>query len=125
MRLLERRIMRQSSRSTRLTTIVVSIRYDLIPFTIRSIISPYVGRPWLASEIRRKSFKDLHTLWYILARERNLLATQAHEARRLSIDTRLLTSIQQRTMRVRLYDFGLSYPSIDNIFGSVKSPWRG
>ncbi|KAG8730276.1 54S ribosomal protein L4 mitochondrial [Ceratobasidium sp. 414] len=59
----------------------------------------YSGRPWLASELRRKSFKDLHTLWYILARERNLLATQDHEARRQNIDAGSFTNITQRNRR--------------------------
>ncbi|KAF8755262.1 Mitochondrial 39-S ribosomal protein L47 (MRP-L47) [Rhizoctonia solani] len=54
----------------------------------RHRVNDYSGRAWLASELRRKSFKDLHTLWYVLARERNLLATQAAEARRLNIQCR-------------------------------------
>ena len=36
-----------------------------------------------------KSFKDLHTLWYVTLRERNLLATQKEEARRAGITINL------------------------------------
>jgi hypothetical protein len=43
------------------------------------------GRPWFASELRHKSFKDLHTLWYVCLREKNLLATQKEEVRRMGV----------------------------------------
>jgi hypothetical protein len=62
------------------------------------------GRGWRAEELRLKSFKDLHTLWYILLRERNLLASQKEEVRRMGVENE-----QFQVNSTRVYHVGFSF----------------
>ncbi|KAF8486600.1 mitochondrial 39-S ribosomal protein L47 (MRP-L47)-domain-containing protein [Gautieria morchelliformis] len=68
---------------------------------IMSVIVIPQGRSWNTSELRRKSFKDLHTLWYILLRERNLLATQKAERKRLTVPPMLSPFYPEQVQKVR------------------------
>jgi hypothetical protein len=66
-----------------------------------------IGRAWTAAELRRKSFRDLHILWYMARREINLLATQKAEIRRLHRDmTYGSTPIRLRARMVSRHNLG-------------------
>jgi large subunit ribosomal protein L47 len=41
------------------------------------------GRPWCVEELRGKSWEDLHAMWWVCCKERNRIATEAYEKKRL------------------------------------------
>lgn len=47
--------------------------------------APSAGRSWLARELRQKSWDDLHKLWYVLLKERNMLQSERLRAKAANV----------------------------------------
>mmetsp|Transcript_58359 Transcript_58359/g.79556 ORF Transcript_58359/g.79556 Transcript_58359/m.79556 type:complete len:127 (-) Transcript_58359:385-765(-) len=54
---------------------------------------PHAGRSWDASDLRRKSFEDLHKLWFVLYKERNALLSELTRVKRVKNKPRIETEM--------------------------------
>ncbi|KZT56368.1 MRP-L47-domain-containing protein [Calocera cornea HHB12733] len=72
-----------------------------VTLEMQDVRTDFSGRSWNAPELRRKSFLDLHTLWYVLIRERNVLHTQLEEWKKVGGMPEHFSNIEKLNKRCR------------------------
>lgn len=80
--------------------------------------APSAGRSWLARELRQKSWDDLHKLWYVLLKERNMLQSErlrAKSARVKMMNPTRCSKVRKSMARLKhvLSERALAQPNVE------------
>ncbi|KAJ1892205.1 54S ribosomal protein L4 mitochondrial [Kickxella alabastrina] len=76
------------------------------------------GRSWAASELRQKSWEDLQKLWYVVLKERNMLASQKEESRRLGVHGQFFSN------KSRIIKCKQTMARIKSVLGEREIAWK-
>jgi len=93
------------------------------------------GRAWVVEELRRKSWNDLHCLWWSCVKELNIIATQEYERARLKagygeLENRTRVRVVRQTMKAIKHTLTERYYAWDDArrFAKKTNPdlsWEG
>ncbi|CAD7696392.1 unnamed protein product [Ostreobium quekettii] len=91
-------------RSLGSSTVVRDLREFLDLQTFKEGEERVVGSEWKASQLRLKSWEDLHKLWFVLLKERNMLRSEqlaARAASRPMASPRRISKVRRSMNRIK------------------------
>ncbi|RXM28246.1 39S ribosomal protein L47, mitochondrial, partial [Acipenser ruthenus] len=82
------------------------------------------GAPWTAKQLRTKSSEDLHKLWYVLLKEKNMLLTVEQEAKRQRVQMPSPERLTKFIIKGSLFQIERSMKRLDTIVQERENALR-